>query len=66
MVQKRRTLAESLLRSPRGTKAAKRYKKLIKLQGEIDVIDDAIADEQLLSPSLALVVQGRLPALQLT
>jgi hypothetical protein len=52
MVQKRRTLAESLLRSRKGAKAAKRYKKLIKLQGEIDVIDDAIADEQLLSPSL--------------
>jgi hypothetical protein len=45
-------LAESLLRSPKGAKAAKRYKKLIKLQREIDVIDDAIADEQLLSPSL--------------
>ena len=52
MVQKRRTLAESLLRSCKGAKAAKRYKKLIKMQGEIDVIDDAIADEQLLSPSL--------------
>ena len=52
MVQKRRTLAESLLRSRKGAKAAKRYKKLITLQGEIDVIDDAIADEQLLSPSL--------------
>ena len=52
MVQKRRTLAESLLRSRKGAKAAKRRKKLIKLQREIDVIDDAIADEQLLSPSL--------------
>ncbi|MGB6440224.1 MAG: hypothetical protein WBE89_13025, partial [Methyloceanibacter sp.] len=31
---------------------ARRRKKLIKLQREIDVIDDAIADEQLLSPSL--------------
>ena len=49
MVQKRRTLAESLLRSRKGAKAAKRRKKL---QKEIDVIDDAIADEQLLSPSL--------------
>ena len=48
MVQKRRTLAESLLRSRKGAKAAKRRKKLIKLQREIDVIDDAIADEQLL------------------
>ena len=52
MVQKRRTLAESLLRSRKGAKAAKRRKRLIKLQKEIDVIDDAIADEQLLSPSL--------------
>jgi hypothetical protein len=52
MVKKRRTLAESLLRSRKGAKAAKRRKKLIKLQKEIDVIDDAIADEQLLSPSL--------------
>jgi hypothetical protein len=52
MVQERRTLAESLLRSRKGAKAAKRRKKLIKLQKEIDVIDDAIADEQLLSPSL--------------
>ena len=52
MVQKRRTLAESLLPSRKGAKAAKRRKKLIKLQREIDVIDDAIADEQLLSPSL--------------
>ena len=52
MVQKRRTLAESLLRSRKRAKAAKRRKKLIKLQREIDVIDDAIADEQLLSPSL--------------
>jgi hypothetical protein len=52
MVQKRRTLAESLLRSRKGAKAAKRRKKLIKLQREIDVIDDAIADEQLLIPSL--------------
>jgi hypothetical protein len=52
MVQKRRTLAESLLRSRKGAKAAKRRKKLIKLQREIEVIDDAIADEQLLSPSL--------------
>ena len=38
--------------SRKGAKAARRRKKLIKLQGEIDVIDDAIADEQLLSPSL--------------
>ena len=52
MVQKRRVLAESLLRSRKGAKAARRRKKLIKLQREIDVIDDAIADEQLLSPSL--------------
>ena len=37
---------------PQGAKAARRRKKLIKLQREIDVIDDAIADEQLLSPSL--------------
>jgi beta-phosphoglucomutase-like phosphatase (HAD superfamily) len=51
MVQKRRVLAESLLRSRKGAKAARRRKK-IKLQREIDVIDDAIADEQLLSPSL--------------
>jgi hypothetical protein len=52
MVQKRRTLAESLLRTRKRAKAAKRREKLIKLQREIDVIDDAIADEQLLSPSL--------------
>ena len=52
MVQKRRTLAESLLRSRKRAKAASRRKKLIKLQREIDVIDGAIADEQLLSPSL--------------
>ena len=52
MVQKRRTLAESLLNSRPGQKAAKQRKKLIKLQKEIDVIDDAIADEQMLSPSL--------------
>ena len=52
MVKKRRNLAEGLLRSRKGAKAAKRRKKLIKLQREIDVIDDAIADEQLLSPSL--------------
>ena len=51
MVQKRRTLAESLLSSRPGQRA-KRRKKLIKLQKEIDVIDDAIADEQMLSPSL--------------
>ena len=48
MVEKRRKLAESLVRSRKGAKAAKRYKKLIKLQREIDVVDDAIADEQLL------------------
>ena len=48
MVKKRRNLAESLLRSRKGAKAAKRRKKLVKLQREIDVIDDAIADEQLL------------------
>jgi hypothetical protein len=35
MVKKRRTLAESLLRSRKGAKAAKRRKKLIKLQKEI-------------------------------
>ena len=52
MVQKRRTLAESLLSSRQGQKAEKRRKKLIKLQKEIDVIDDAIADEQMLSPAL--------------
>ena len=52
LVQKHRNLAESLLRSRKGAKAAKRRKKLVKLQREIDVIDDAIADEQLLSPSL--------------
>jgi hypothetical protein len=52
MVKKRRNLAEGLLRSRKGAKAAKRRKKLVKLQREIDVIDDAIADEQLLSPSL--------------
>jgi hypothetical protein len=52
MVQKRRNLAESLLRSPKGAKATKWRKKLIKLQREIDVIDGAIADEQLLSPTL--------------
>jgi hypothetical protein len=52
MVLKRRTLAESLLRSRKGAKSAKRRKRLIKLQKEIDAIDDAIADEQLLSPSL--------------
>jgi hypothetical protein len=52
MVEKRRTLAESLLRSRKGSKAVKRRKRLIKLQRQIDVIDDAIADEQLLSPSL--------------
>ena len=53
MVQERRSLAESLLRSRKRAKAAKRRKKLIKLQKEIDVIDDAIADEQLLSSVLA-------------
>jgi uncharacterized protein (DUF342 family) len=52
MVQKRRTLAESLLSSRQVRKAEKRRKKLIKLQKEIDVIDDAIADEQMLSPAL--------------
>ena len=52
MVEKRRKLAESLVRSRKGSKAVRRRKKLIKLQREIDVIDDAIADEQLLSPSL--------------
>jgi hypothetical protein len=52
MVQKRRNLAECVLRSPKGAKATKWRKKLIKLQREIDVIDGAIADEQLLSPSL--------------
>ena len=40
------------MRSRKGSKAVRRRKKLIKLQREIDVIDDAIADEQLLSPSL--------------
>lgn len=60
MVQKRRTLAESLLSSRPGQKAAKQRKKLIKLQKEIDVIDDAIADEQMLSPSLReQVAKGR-------
>jgi hypothetical protein len=52
MVEKRRALAESLLYSRKRPKAVKRRKKLIKLQREIDVIDDAIADEQLLNPSL--------------
>ena len=52
MVQKRRTLAESLLHSRKRAKAAKRRKKLIKLQSQIDVIDGAIADEQLLNTSL--------------
>jgi hypothetical protein len=40
------------LGSRKGGKDKRRRKKLIKLQREIDVIDDAIADEQLLSPSL--------------
>jgi hypothetical protein len=52
LVQRRRKLAESLLGCRKGAKAARGRKKLIKLQREIDVIDDAIADEQLLSPSL--------------
>ena len=52
MVQKRRALAESLLSAHPEKKAAKKRKKISKLQKEIDVIDDAIADEQLLSPSL--------------
>jgi hypothetical protein len=52
LVQQRRTLAESLLSSRQGQKAGKRRKKLIKLQKKIDVIDDAIADEQMLSPAL--------------
>jgi hypothetical protein len=52
MVQKRRALAESLLSAHPEKKAAKKRKKIIKLQKEIDVIDDAIADEQMLSPSL--------------
>ena len=52
MVQKRRALAESLLSSGPGKKTATLRKKLIKLQKEIEVIDDAIADEQMLSPSL--------------
>jgi len=52
LVQRRRKLAASLLGSRTGAKEKKRRKKLIKLQREIDVIDDAIADEQLLSPSL--------------
>jgi hypothetical protein len=52
LVQRRRKLAESLLGSRKGAKAARRRRKLIKLQREIDVIDDAIADEQLLSPSI--------------
>jgi hypothetical protein len=50
--QRRRELAETLLSSRKGASAAKRRKKLIKLQREVDVIDDAIAYEQLLSPSL--------------
>src|SRR5262245_65418471 len=52
LVQRRRKLAASLLGSRKGAKDKRRRKKLIKLQREIDVIDDAIADEQLLSPSL--------------
>ena len=52
MVQKRRALAESLLGSGPGKKTAPLRKKLIKLQKEIEVIDDAIADEQMLSPAL--------------
>jgi len=52
LVQRRRKLAESLLGSGKGSKAARRRRKLIKLQRQIDVIDDAIADEQLLGPSL--------------
>jgi hypothetical protein len=52
MVQKRRVLAESLQRSHKRGKAAKRPKKLIELQRGIDVIDNAIADEQMLVPTL--------------
>jgi hypothetical protein len=52
MVQKRRILAESLQRSRKQRNAVRRRKKLIKLQREIDVVDNAIADEQLLSPIL--------------
>ena len=52
MVQKRRALAESLQSSGPGKKTATLRKKLIKLQKEIEVIDDAIADEQMLSPAL--------------
>ncbi len=37
---------------PKRGKSCKAAQKVIKLQREIDVIDDAIADEQLLSPSL--------------
>lgn len=50
MVQKRRALAEAIHASRRGK--GKRRRKLVKLQQEIDVIDGAIADEQLLAPTL--------------
>ncbi len=52
MVQKRRTLAESLQRSRKQANSVRRRRKLIKLQREIDLVDNAIADEQLLSPVL--------------
>lgn len=52
MVQKRRTLAESLQRSRKQANSVRRCRKLIKLQREIDLVDNAIADEQLLSPVL--------------
>ena len=52
MVQKCRTLAESLQRSRKQANSVRRRRKLIKLQREIDLVDNAIADEQLLSPVL--------------
>jgi hypothetical protein len=52
MVQKRRTLAESLQRSRKQANSVRRRRKLIKPQREIDLVDNAIADEQLLSPVL--------------
>jgi hypothetical protein len=52
MVQKRRSLAESLQRSRKQANSVRRRRKLIKLQREIDLVDNAIADEQLLSPVL--------------
>jgi hypothetical protein len=43
-------LAEAIHASRRGK--GKRRRKLVKLQQEIDGIDGAIADEQLLAPTL--------------